>query len=48
MPHTICTMIVATCKKAQWNFKLKNHVTFYVIGIQIVYNVNIIYISAGV
>jgi hypothetical protein len=34
-----------TVKKAQWNFQLKNHVTFHLIGIKIVYNVKIIYIS---
>jgi hypothetical protein len=37
-----------TVKKAQRNFQLENHVTFHVIGIKIVYNVNIIYISADV
>jgi hypothetical protein len=37
-----------TVKKAQCNFQLENHVTFHVIGIKIVYNVKIIYISADV
>ncbi len=46
---TILILIVAyTVKKAQCNFKLENHVTFHVIGIKIVYNVKIIYISADV
>jgi hypothetical protein len=39
---------VYTVKKAQCNFQLENHVTFHVIGIKIVYNVKIIYISADV
>jgi hypothetical protein len=37
-----------TVKKAQCNFQLENHVTFHVIGIKIIYNVKIIYISADV
>jgi hypothetical protein len=37
-----------TVKKAQCNFQFENHVTFHVIGIKIVYNVKIIYISADV
>jgi hypothetical protein len=37
-----------TVKKAQWNFQLENHVIFHLIGIKIVYNVKIIYISADI
>ncbi len=37
-----------TVKKAQWNFQLENHVTFHLIGIKIVYNVKIIYISTDI
>ncbi len=39
---------VYTVKKAQWNFQLENHVTFHLIGIKIVYNVKIIYISTDI
>jgi hypothetical protein len=42
------THIKYTVKKAQWNFQLENHVTFHLIGIKIVYNVKIIYISTGI
>jgi hypothetical protein len=37
-----------TVKKAQWNFQLENHVTFHLIGIKIVCNVKIIYISTDI
>jgi hypothetical protein len=45
---TLVGRMIIHCKKAQWNFQLENHVTFHLIGIKIVDNVKIIYISTDI